>query len=184
MEKLVPHEPLCLWGPEGGKLQPSGQILPKIYFCTACKFCHRSVAQSCPTLCSPMDCSAPASPSSAPSQSLCKFTSMKSGMLFDHLILCHPLLLLPSIFPIGSLFSSELALCIRWPKYWSFGFSISSSSEHSGLISFRTDRFDLPAVQGTLKSLLQHRNLKASVLRCSAFFLTPLSHPYILLEKP
>ena len=184
MEKLVPHEPLCLLGPEGGKLQPSGQILPEIYFCTACKFCHRSVAQSCPMLCSPMDCSAPASLSSAPSQSLCKFTSMKSGMLFDHLIFCHPLLLLPSIFPISSLFSSELALCIRWPKYWSFGFSISSSNEHSGLISFRTDRFDLPAVQGTLKSLLQHRNLKASVLWCSAFFLTPLSHPYILLEKP
>ena len=92
-------------------------------------------------------------------------------MLSNHLILCHPLLLLPSIFPSIMVFSNELALHIRWPKYWSFSFSISPSDEYSGLISFRTDWFDIFAVQGTLKSLLQHHSLKASVLWCSVFFM-------------
>ena len=137
------------------------------------------VAQSCPTLCNPIDCSTPGSLSSTVSQSLLKFRSIKSVMLFDQLILCHSLLLLPSIFPISRLFSSESALCIRWPKCWSFSFSTSPSNEHSGLISFRTDRFDLLEVQGTLKSLLQHHSLKASILRCSAFFMVPVSiHDY------
>ena len=104
-------------------------------------------------------------------------------MLFDQLILCHSLLLLPSIFPISRLFSSESALCIRWPKCWSFSFSTSPSNEHSGLISFRTDRFDLLEVQGTLKSLLQHHSWKASVLQCSAFFMVQLGHPYMTTGK-
>ena len=95
-----------------------------------------------------------------------------------HLILCHPLLLLPSIFSSIRIFSNESALHIRWPKYWSFSFSIDPSSEYSGLISFRTDWFDLLAVQGTLKSLLQHHSSKASILQCSAFFMVQLSHPY------
>ena len=95
-----------------------------------------------------------------------------------HLILCHPLLLLPSIFPNIRVFSNESALCIRWPKYWSFSFNISPSNEHSGLISFRMDWLDLLAVQGTLKSLLQHHSSKASMLQCSAFFIIQLSYPY------
>ena len=105
------------------------------------------------------------------SQSLFKLMSIKSVMPSNHLILCHPLLYLPSTFPSIMVFSNELALCIWWPKYWSFSFSISPSNEYSGLISFRIDWFDLFAVQGTLKSLLQHHNLKASILQCSAFFL-------------
>ena len=101
----------------------------------------------------------------------------------NHLILCHPLLLLPSIFPSIRVFSNESALCIRWPKYWSFHFSISPSKEHPGLISFRMDWLDLLAVQGTLKSLLQHHNSKASILWRSAFFLIQLSHPYMTTGK-
>ena len=104
-------------------------------------------------------------------------------MPFKHLILCPPLLLLPSIFPSIRLFSNESALCIRWPKYWSFSFSLSPSNEYSGLISFRMDWLDLLAVQGTLKSLLQHHSLKASVLWCSAFFIVQLSHPYMTTRK-
>ena len=96
---------------------------------------------------------------------------------------CFPLLLLPSIFPRIRVFSSESVLCIRWPKYWSFSFSISPSNEYSGLISFRIDWFDLPAVQGTLKSLLQHHSSKASILQCSTFFMVQLSHPYITTAK-
>ena len=99
-----------------------------------------------------------------------------------HLILCRPLLLLPSIPPSIRVFSNESALRIRWPKYWSFSFNISPSKEHSGLISFRMDWLDPLAVQGTLKNLLQHHNSKASILRCSAFFTVQLSHPY--MEKP
>ena len=104
--------------------------------------------------------------------------SIKSVMPSNHLILCHPLLLLPSIFPSIRVFSKESVLRIRWPKYWSFGFSISPSNEYSRLISFRMDRLDLLAVQGILKSLLQHHSSKASVLQCSAFFIVQLSHPY------
>ena len=94
-------------------------------------------------------------------------------------ILCHPFILLPSIFPSIRVFSNESVLCIRWPKYWSLSFSISPSNEYSGLISFRMDELDLPAVQGTLKSLLQHHSSKASILRSSAFFMVQLSHPYM-----
>ena len=101
----------------------------------------------------------------------------------SHLILCHPLLLLPSIFPNIMVFSNESALGIRWPKYWSFSFNISPSNDHPGLISFRMDWLDLLAVQGTLKSLLQHHSSKASILRCSAFFTVQLSHPYMTTGK-
>ena len=101
----------------------------------------------------------------------------------NHLILCHPLLLLPSIFPSIRVFSTESLLHIRWPKYWSFSFNISPSSEHSGLISFRMDWLDFLAVQGTLKSLLQHHSSKASILHCSAFFIVQLSHPYVTNGK-
>ena len=101
----------------------------------------------------------------------------------NHLILCHPLLLLPSIFLSIKVFSNESALHSRWPKYWSFSFSISPSNEHPGLISFGMDWLDLLAVQGTLKSLLQHHSLKASILRCSAFFTVQLSHPYMTTGK-
>ena len=104
--------------------------------------------------------------------------STELRMPSNYLILCHPLLLLPSVFPSISIFSKELALHIRWPKYWSFSFSISPSNEYSGLISSRIDRFRLSAVQGTLKSLLQHHSWKASILRCSAFFIVHFSYPY------
>ena len=110
------------------------------------------------------------------SQSLCKFMSIESVMPSNHLILCHPLLLLSSIFPSIRVFSNESVLPIMWPKYWSFSFSISPSSEYSGLISFRVDWLDLLAVQGTLKSLLQHHSSKTSILRRSAFFTVQLSH--------
>ena len=111
------------------------------------------------------------------SWSLLKLMSIKLVMPSNHLILCHPLLL-PLIFPSIKVFSSESVLRIRWPKCWSFSFSMSPSNEYSGLISFRIDWFDLLAVQGTLKSLLQYHSSKASVLRCSAFFMVQLSHPY------
>ena len=117
------------------------------------------------------------------SQSLLKFLSIDSVMLSNHLILCHPLLLLLSIFTSTKVFSSDLALPIRWPKHWSFSFSISPSSDYSGLMSFRIDWFDLHTVQGTLKSLLQHHNLKASVIWHSAFFMIQISHPYITTGK-
>ena len=111
------------------------------------------------------------------SQSLLKLTSIKSVMPFNHLILCRPLLP-PSIFPSIRVFSNESVLRIRWPKYWSFNFSISPSCDYSGLISFRIDWLDLLAVQETLKSLLQHHSSKASILQCSASFIVQLSHPY------
>ena len=107
------------------------------------------------------------------SQSLPKLISIESVMPSNHLILCHPLLLPPSIFPSIRVFSNESALSIRWPKYWSFSLNVSPSNEHPGLISFRTDWLDLFAVQGTLKSLLQHHSSKASILQCSAFFYSP-----------
>ena len=117
------------------------------------------------------------------SWSLLKLLSIESVMSSYHVILCHPLLLLPSIFPTGRVFSSESVLRIRWPKYWSFSFSISPSGDYSGLISFRTDWFDLLAVQGTLKSLLQHHSSKASILWRSAFFMVQLSQPYMTTGK-
>ena len=109
--------------------------------------------------------------------------SIESVMLSNHIILCHPLPLLPSVFSSIRVFSNESALCIRQPKYWSFNFNISPSNEHPGLISFRMDWLDLRAVQGTLKSFLQHHSSKASVLRCSAFFTVQLSHPYMTTGK-
>ena len=109
--------------------------------------------------------------------------SIESVMPSNHLILCHPLLLLPSIFPSIKVFSNESALHIRWPKYWSFSFNISPTNEHSGLISFRMDWLDLLAVQGTLKSLLQHHISKALILWPSAFFIVQLSHPYMTTGK-
>ena len=117
------------------------------------------------------------------SQSPPKPMSIESVMPSNHLILCLPLLLLPSIFPSIRVFSNESGLCIRWPKYWSFSFNISPTNEHPGLISFRIDWLDLLAVQGTLKSLLQHHSSKASILRCSAFFIIQLSHPYMTTGK-
>ena len=109
--------------------------------------------------------------------------STESVMPSNHLILCWPLLLLPSIFPSIRVFSKESVLHIRWPHYWSFSFTISPSNEYSGLISFRIDQFDLLTVQGTLKSLLQHHSSKASILQCSAFFMVQLSHPYMTTRK-
>ena len=117
------------------------------------------------------------------SQSLLRLMSIKLEMPSKHLILCCPLLLLPSIFPSIRVFSSESVLRIRWLKYWSFSFSISPFNEYPGLISFRIDWFDLLAVQGTLQSLLQHRSSKASILRCSAFFIVQLSHLYMTTGK-
>ena len=146
-----------------------------------CCCCCCSVAQPCPTLCDPMDCNRPGFPVLHLSWSLLKLMSMESVMLSNHLILCCPLLLLPSTFPSIRVFSNESALCIRWPKYWSF--NISPSNEYSGLISFRMDWFDLRAVQGTLKSLLQHHSSKASILQHSAFLIVRLSHPYMTTGK-
>ena len=117
------------------------------------------------------------------SRSLPKLMSIELVMPFNHLILRRPLLLLPSIFPSIKVFSNESALRIRWPKYWSFSFNISSSNEHPRLVSFRMDWLDLLAVQGTLKSLLQYLSSKASIFRCSAFFIVQLSHPYMTTGK-
>ena len=117
------------------------------------------------------------------SRSLLKLMSIELVMPSNHLILCYPLVLLPSIFPSIRLFSNESALCIRWPKYWSFTFGISPSNEQPGLISIRMDCLDLLAVQGTLKSLLQHHSSKASIIQCSAFFIIQISHPYMTTGK-
>ena len=139
-----------------------------------------SVTELCPTLCNPMDCSMPGL---SVHHQLPEFTSSQVHwvhwvMPSNHLIPCGPFLLPPSIFLSIRVFSKESVLCIRWPKYWSFSFSISPFSEYSGLISFRIDWLDLLAVQGTLKSLLQHHRSKASILQCPAFFIVQLSHPY------
>ena len=143
-----------------------------------------SVTQSSPTLCNPMDWSTPGLPvHHSNSKSLLKLMSIESVMPSNHPILCRPCLLLPSILPSIRVFSNETALCIKWPKYWSFSFNISPFDEHSGLISFRMDWLDLLAVQGTLKSLLQHHSSKASILQCSAFFIVQLSHPYMTTGK-
>ena len=131
---------------------------------------------------SPWTAGRQASMSITNSWSLFKLMSIKSVMPSNHLILCHPLLL-PSIFPSIRVFSNESVLPIRWPKYWSFSFSISPSNEYSGLISFRMDWLDLLAVQGTLRSLLQHHSSKASILSCSVFFIVQLSHPYLSTSK-
>ena len=143
-----------------------------------------SVAQLCPLFATPWTaahqaCCLPITNS----QSLLKLMSIESIMPFNHLVLGSPLLLLPSIFPSIRVFANESALRIRWPKYWSFDFNISPSNKHSGLISFRMDWLDLLAVEGTLKSLLQHYSLKASILRCSTFLTVQLSHPYMTTGK-
>ena len=135
------------------------------------------------TLCNPVDCSTLNSFVFTISWSLLKFTSIESEMLSHHLILCHPLLLLSSIFPNIRVFLNESALSIRWPKYWSFSFSISPSHEYSGLSYFTIDWFDLLAVQGNFKSLFQHHNLKASIIWCSAFFMVQLLYLYMISGK-
>ena len=140
-------------------------------------------AQSCPTLYDPMNRSIQASLFITNSWSLLKLRSIESVMPLNHLILCHPPLLPSSIFPSIRVFSNESALHIRWPVYWSFSFCISLSSEHSALISLRIDWFDILAVQGTFKSLLQHHSSKASILPCSAFFIVQLSNPYMTIGK-
>ena len=164
----------CLWAfNAGGVGLIPGQgikVLPGMLFsCSVTKFCT--------TLCDPMDCSMPGFPVL---YHLPEFAQTHVHWVGDdiHLVLCYSLLLLPSVFPSIRVFSSESALCIRWPKYWSF--SISPSSEYSGLISFRIDWFNLLAVQGTLNSLLQHHS---SILQCSAFFMVQISHPYMTTGK-
>ena len=142
-------------------------------------YCCCSVSMLCFTLCNPTDYSTPGSSG----MSLLKFMSIDSVVLYNHLILCHPLLFLPSVFPSIRVFSNESVPHIMWPNYWSFSFNISPSNEYSGLISCRIDWFDLLAVQETLKSLLQHHNLKASIFQCSGFFTVQLSHPYMSTGK-
>ena len=143
----------------------------------------RSFTQSCPTLCNPMNCSTPGFPVLHISQSLVKFMSIELVMLSKLLILCFPLVSLPSIFSSIRVFSRELVPRIRWPKYWNFSFSISPSNEYSGLISFRIDWFDLLAAQGPLKNPLQHHSLKASIFWHPAFITVQLSHPYMTPGK-
>ena len=137
-----------------------------------------SVTQLCLTLYDPSTAARQASLSITNSRSLLKLMCIELVMPSNHLIFCRPLLLLPSVFPSIRVFSNESVLCIRWPKYWSFSFSISPSNEYSELISLRTDWLDLIAVQGTLKGLLQHHGSKAAILWCSAFFIVQLSNPY------
>ena len=155
-------------------------------FCTFTSFDFSSVQFSrsvVPDSATPWTAVRQASLSITNSRSLPKLMSIESVMPSNHFLLCHPLFLLPSIFPNIRVFSNESALHIRWPKYWSFSFSFSSSNEYSGLISFRMDWLDLLAVQGTLKNLLQHHSSKASILRRSAFFIVQLSHPYMTTGK-
>ena len=157
--------------------------LKKIAFCVlhllSVQFSHSVVSDSM----TPWTAARQTSLSITNSQRLLKLISIELVMPFKHFILYHPLLLLPSIFPSIRVFYNESVLCIRCPKYWSFSFSIRPSNEYSGLISFRKDWLDLLAVQGTLKSLLQHHSSKASILRCSTFFIIQLSHPYVTTGK-
>ena len=152
--------------------------LKKVQF-SSVQFSHSVVSDSA----TPQTAACQASLSITNSQSSLRFTSIKLVMPSNHLIHCSPLLLPPSIFPSIRVFSNELVLHIRWPKYWSFSFSISPSNEHPELISFRMDWLDLLAVQGTIKSLLQHHSSKASILQCPAFFMVQLSHPYMTTGK-
>ena len=147
-----------------------------------CPHQFSSVAQSCLTLCDPMDSSMPGLPVHHQLLGFTQLISIELMMPSNHIILC-PLPLPPSILPSIRVFSSESVLCIKWPKYWSFSFNISPSKEHSGLISFQMDWLDLLAVQGTLKSLLQHHSSKASILQRSAFFIVQLSNPYMTTGK-
>ena len=155
-------------------------VIENVWLCyILVQFTHSAVSDSL----RPMNWSTPASLSITNSRSLLKLMPIESVMTSNHLILCHPLLLLPPIPPSIRVFSNESALHIRWTKYWSFSFSISPSNEHPGLISFRMDWFDLLTVPGTLKTLLQHHSSKASILWCSAFFIVQLSHPYMTTGK-
>ena len=147
--------------------------------CFSVQFSHSVMSDSA----TPWTTACQASLSITNSWSSLRLTSIKSVMPSSHLILCRPLLLLPSIFPSIRVFSNESALRIRWPKYWSFSFNINPTNEHPGLISFRMDWLDLLAVQGTLKSLLQHHSSKASILLCSVLFIVQLSHPYMTTGK-
>ena len=142
-----------------------------------------SVTQSCTTHCDPMNHSTPGLPVHHQLPELTQTHVPQVSDATSHLILCHPLLVLPPLLPSIRVFSNESALRMRWPKYWSFSFSISPSNEHPGLISFRMDLLDLFEVQGTLKSLIQHHSSKASILWCSAFFTVQLSHPYMTTGK-
>ena len=162
------------------QIQNSNTIQPLLISPISVQF--SSVTQSCLTLCDPMNCSTPGLPVRHQLMSSPKLMCTESVMPSSHLILCHPLLLLPLIPPSIRVFSNESNLCMRWPKYWSFSLSISPSNEHPGLISFWMDWLDLLAVQGTHKSL-QHHSSKASILRCSAFFTFQLSHPYMTTGK-
>ena len=143
------------------------------------QFCHSFVSDSATPWTAARWASLPITNSRSPPKPM----SIELVMPSNHLILCHPLLLLPSIFPIIRVFSNESVLRIRWTNYWSFSFSFSPSNEYSGLISFRMDWLNLLAVQGTLKSLLQHHSSKASIFRCSAFFIVQLLHPYMTMGK-
>ena len=158
-----------------GPFPPGLAILSSIQF--------SSIAQLWPTLCNPMDCNTPRFPAITNSLSLLKPMSIESVMSSNHLILCHPLILLPSIFASIMVFSNESVLHIRCPNYRSFSFSISPSNDYSGLIPFRMDWLDLLTVQGTLKSLLQHHSSKASILQCSTFFIVQLSHLHMTTGK-
>ena len=153
------------------------------YSVSVCSAQLSSVAQLCPTLCDLWTAARKASLSITKSWSSLRLTSIQSVMPSNHLILCRPLLLPPSIFPSIRVFFNESVLCIRCPKYWSFSFSISPSNGYSGLTSFRMGWLDLLAVQGILKSLLQHHSSKASILRCSDFFIVQFSHPYMTTGK-
>ena len=153
------------------------QALSSVQFSSVQSFSHVQLFVT------PWTAARQASMSITNSRNLLKLMSIESVMPSNHLILCHPLLLPPSMFPSIRVFSNESALHIRWPKYWSFSFSISPSNEHPGLVSFRMDWLDILAVHGTLKSLLQHHSSKASILWRSAFFTVQLSHPYMTTGK-
>ena len=155
----------------------------KLWFLVALQLCCCSVAQLCQLFATPWTAACQASLSFTISLSLLKLMSIESVMPSSHLILCYPLLLLPPIPPSIRVFSSESALCTKWPKYWSFSFNNSPSNEYSGLISFKINWFNLLAVQETLESLLQHHSSKASILQHSAFFTVQLSHLYMTIGK-
>ena len=182
---------LCSWSPFTAiyiaALASGWPTSTRTYACVCVSVCLCVCLSVCVCMCVSLSTGIPihyqASLSITNSQSLPKLMSIESVMPSNHLILYHPLLFLSSIFPSIRVFSNESAFCIRWPKDWSFSFRISPFNEYSGLISFRMDWLDLLAVQGTLKSLLQHHSSKASILRRSAFFLVQLSHPYMTTGK-